>query len=93
MLVDGTCTIYEHRPRACRTYDCRVFAATAIDVDEDGTKVDIGRRARRWRFDFTSEADCSARDAVRAAVAVVAERDVSATERAVLAIRLAGDQT
>ena len=26
MLVDGDCSIYEHRPRTCRTYDCRVFA-------------------------------------------------------------------
>src|SRR5947207_512379 len=23
MLVEGACSIYEHRPRACRTYDCR----------------------------------------------------------------------
>ena len=28
MLIDGACSIYEHRPRACRTYDCRIFAAT-----------------------------------------------------------------
>ena len=28
MLGDHGCTIYEHRPRTCRTYDCRVFAAT-----------------------------------------------------------------
>ena len=27
MLVDGACSIYEHRPRTCRTYDCRVFPA------------------------------------------------------------------
>ena len=25
MLVDDACSIYEHRPRACRTYDCRIF--------------------------------------------------------------------
>src|SRR5688572_23451385 len=24
MLVDEKCSIYEHRPRTCRTYDCRV---------------------------------------------------------------------
>src|SRR5207253_1500026 len=33
MLIDGGCSIYEHRPRTCRTYDCRVFAATGVDVD------------------------------------------------------------
>ncbi|HET7720760.1 MAG TPA: YkgJ family cysteine cluster protein, partial [Acidimicrobiales bacterium] len=27
MFVDGACSIYEHRPRTCRTYDCRVFPA------------------------------------------------------------------
>ena len=28
MLRADGCSIYEHRPRTCRTYDCRVFAAT-----------------------------------------------------------------
>ena len=31
MLVEGGCSIYEHRPRTCRTYDCRVFAATGLE--------------------------------------------------------------
>src|SRR5437763_4457379 len=30
MLVDNQCSIYSHRPRTCRAYDCRVFAATGI---------------------------------------------------------------
>ena len=29
MLVDDRCSIYDHRPRACRTYDCRVFRRRA----------------------------------------------------------------
>src|ERR1044072_724626 len=33
MLVDGRCSIYEHRPRTCRTYDCRIFAATRPEGD------------------------------------------------------------
>src|SRR5664280_1492290 len=28
MLVDDRCSIYEHRPRTFRVYDCRVFAAS-----------------------------------------------------------------
>jgi hypothetical protein len=36
MLVDDRCSIYEHRPRACRTYDCRVFAAAGLEPDEPG---------------------------------------------------------
>lgn len=49
MLVDDTCSIYERRPRACRAYDCRVFAATAVDPGED--KPLIRERVHRWRFD------------------------------------------
>ena len=54
MLVDDACSIYEHRPRACRTYDCRVFAAAGV-VPEG--KPDIARRVQRWRFGFGSPAD------------------------------------
>ena len=35
MLVDNQCSIYSHRPRTCRTYDCRVFPAAAVEVDAD----------------------------------------------------------
>jgi len=92
MLADNECSIYEHRPRTCRTYDCRIFAATGIDVDDDGTKVELGRRGRRWRFDFSSEDDRSLHQAVIAAVDFTRERKLSATERAVLAIRRGDDQ-
>src|SRR4051794_32425896 len=33
MLRDHGCSIYEHRPRACRTYDCRVLAAAGLVPD------------------------------------------------------------
>ena len=48
MLVDGACSIYEHRPRTCRTYDCRVFPAAGVEPDAD--KAPSPTRARRWRF-------------------------------------------
>ncbi len=51
MLIDNRCSIYEHRPRTCRTYDCRVFPATGVALDDDD-KVLIARQARRWRFSF-----------------------------------------
>src|SRR3954468_21156823 len=51
MLIDGKCSIYEHRPRTCRTYDCRVFAASGIEPDDDD-KVLIRERVRRWQFSF-----------------------------------------
>src|SRR5947209_5185789 len=44
MLVDDRCSIYEHRPRACRVYDCRVFAATGVEVVDEDQRA-IGRRA------------------------------------------------
>ncbi|MGI9120662.1 MAG: YkgJ family cysteine cluster protein, partial [Acidimicrobiales bacterium] len=35
MLVDNRCSIYEHRPRTCRTYDCRIFPAAGLEPDDD----------------------------------------------------------
>jgi hypothetical protein len=48
MLTDEGCSIYEHRPRTCRTYDCRVFAATGVDPGPE--KPAIRRRVRSWVF-------------------------------------------
>jgi Fe-S-cluster containining protein len=52
MLGNHGCTIYEHRPRTCRTYDCRVFAATGIEPDE--SQPAIAAQVRRWRFDVAT---------------------------------------
>ena len=99
MLIDGACSIYEHRPRTCRTYDCRIFPAAAV-VLEGGDKALIAQRARRWRFTFASPADRVRRDAVAAAAAFVREhRDLipkqrvpsNATQLAVLAIEVHAD--
>ncbi len=64
MLVDDRCTIYEHRPRTCRTYDCRVFPAAGVEVED---KPRIAARAGRWRFGFPTDGDRAQHDAVRAA--------------------------
>jgi hypothetical protein len=56
MLVDGKCSIYAHRPRTCRTYDCRVFAAAGV-VPSGPQQVTIGRRVRRWRFTYADPDD------------------------------------
>jgi hypothetical protein len=96
MLVDGRCTIYAHRPRTCRTYDCRVFAAADI-VDTDPSKARIAERASRWRFDEPLQDDVVRHGAVRAAASfleVYADAlpprvaPVTATQRAVLAVEL-----
>ena len=56
MLTDKGCTIYTHRPVTCRTFDCRVFAATGIPFnDTNGTR--ITERAARWRFTYPEDTD------------------------------------
>jgi uncharacterized protein len=80
MLVDGACSIYDHRPRTCRTYDCRVFPATGVVLDA-GDKPAIAARAARWRFAFPTDDDQARRDAVQAALG------------ALRAARAAGDDT
>ncbi len=93
MLGDGGCTIYAHRPRTCRTYDCRVFAATGVPSD----KPMVAARAVRWRFDHPTTRDGVEHAAVRAAAAWLRQHagglpddDVprSATQAAVLATAL-----
>jgi uncharacterized protein len=97
MLIDDQCSIYAHRPRTCRTYDCRVFPATGIPVDDD--KVRIARQAERWQFSFPSAADDVGHAAVRAAADFLEHHadelpdtavPTGATQRAVLAIQMHG---
>jgi Fe-S-cluster containining protein len=96
MLIDNQCSIYEHRPKTCRTYDCRVFAATGVNIAADDDKVRIARQVRRWQFTFPTQADHELHDAVRAAASAVGAKSEaqgdgagkpSATQRAVLAIQ------
>jgi hypothetical protein len=87
MLGDGGCTIYAHRPRTCRTYDCRVFAATGLLPDEP-EKTGIAERAREWVFSFTDEEAKALHERVRG-IAATLSSDVPATPRAVEALRRA----
>ena len=85
MLVDGRCSIYDHRPRTCRVYDCRIFAATGLDVGaDDPTKDPIAERVSRWRFSFPTDDDRRREAAVGTAVRTV--RATSVTQLAVTAI-------
>jgi len=81
MLTDAGCSIYEHRPRTCRTYDCRVFEAAGLEAD----KPLIAERARQWRFDHPTPADEAAHESIRRAAAEL-DPALSATERAVRAV-------
>lgn len=66
MFVDGACSIYQHRPRTCRTYDCRVFPAAGLEPDHDG-RAKIAEQVRRWRFEFPEPDDSTLHASVRAA--------------------------
>jgi hypothetical protein len=56
------CTVYQHRPRACRAYDCRIFALPAngasYPVSEDGKHT-----TPSWEFDIRNDRDALIRDA------------------------------
>jgi len=102
MLVDGACSIYAHRPRTCRTYDCRVFPATGVELDDGPGGDDVGKaaiadRSRRWRFTHPGERDRVEHEALRAAARYVRDHPdrlpadvvpVTATQHAVLAVRI-----
>lgn len=93
MFVENRCSIYAHRPRTCRTYDCRIFRAAGIPPDAD--KPAIASAAARFEFNISSEADKLEQDTVRAAAKFLREHsEVFAgsppppTQLAVLAVRL-----
>jgi uncharacterized protein len=90
----GRCTVYAWRPRTCRIYDCRVFAAAGIAAD----RAAISARARRWRFACPAPADADKLAAARAAARFVREHAAAfpggavpddPSQLAVLAVRVA----
>ena len=96
MLIDNECSIYEHRPRTCRTYDCRVFAAAGLEPDGDA-KVLIAERAKRWEFTYRSDDHRAQIDAVRAAATFLDDHSglvtdgrsaIDNTQRAVMAVEV-----
>jgi hypothetical protein len=72
MLAEHGCSIHAHRPRACRVYDCRAFAAAGIELDEPSL-APVAARVARWRFDEPTADDTMHRDALLAAVAFLTD--------------------
>jgi uncharacterized protein len=88
MLTDGGCSIYEHRPRACRVYDCRVFAAADVAPDHPA----VSERVVDWHFRTDEPGDERLLEAVRAAARSVQEHtSLGPTLRAVAAVRIHDD--
>jgi Fe-S-cluster containining protein len=66
MFRDNQCSIYDHRPVTCRTYDCRVFPAAGVSADSS-THSAIARQSGRWVFTHATDSDHLRHAAVRAA--------------------------
>jgi Fe-S-cluster containining protein len=65
MFANGDCSIYNHRPETCRTYDCRVFTAAGMNAGPD--KSVINERIASWSFDYPAARDREEHRAVTAA--------------------------
>ena len=96
MLKARACSIYEHRPRTCRDYDCRIFAAAGMAAGGDDKAV-INERVHAWRFSYESDVERRAHAAVGAAAAFIRDQresfpggaaPSSPTEIAVLALKV-----
>lgn len=91
MLGEAGCTIYVDRPRTCRMYDCRVFAATGVTPTHPAQR-DIARQAARWRFDDSTPEARAVLEAARAAARYVrahpelTEGGLTDTRTAVMAV-------
>lgn len=73
MLIDDKCSIYEHRPQTCRDYDCRVFAATGVAVDQR-TQAEIAQRVKAWEFQYASDEGREEHRLVQRAAAFLQEK-------------------
>jgi Fe-S-cluster containining protein len=95
MLQASQCTIYADRPRTCRDYDCRIYAAT--NLLPDGNRPIIQERVREWRFDVEPGEEQRKADSLRRAAQFISSnaalfppgiRAHSATAIAVLAVKV-----
>jgi hypothetical protein len=68
LLGAGGCSIYEHRPRTCRSYDCRLFAAAGVTPDQPA----VASAAGRWSFTVAGGDERSHLDGLRRAARFLA---------------------
>lgn len=73
LLTASGCSIYDARPRTCRTYDCRIFAASGV-LPTEPTKAGIAATAATWQFSYANDGARQAHDAVRRASEYLAAR-------------------
>jgi len=71
LLIKGNCSAYRNRPRNCRSYDCRVFAATGISPG--GDRPLVSERVDGWEFDYPFQTDHDEHKAVKSAACFLLE--------------------
>lgn len=74
MFGRAGCSIYQHRPETCRTYDCRIFTAAGMLVGAGKTM--INERIARWHFEFAGEDERREQRAVQAAASFLRQHPV-----------------
>jgi len=73
MFRENKCSIYDSRPQTCRDFDCRIFAATGIYMDET-MQASIVERSKHWRFDFDGDESKADHEAVLASAKFLMEQ-------------------
>ncbi|MBT3228466.1 MAG: YkgJ family cysteine cluster protein [Candidatus Marinimicrobia bacterium] len=73
MLKKGACSIYEYRPATCRSYDCRIFAATGIRISGKD-KALITQQVQRWKFSLADSEDIKEQRAVQKAASFLTNK-------------------
>jgi len=76
MLKGVKCSIYNFRPKTCRIYDCRIFAAAGISADDGGNAL-IAKQAKRWKFNYPAKRDRAEHSAVKAAAKFIRQHPKS----------------
>jgi uncharacterized protein len=96
LLRARQCTVYADRPRTCREYDCRIFAAAGLEAG-GRDQAAINERVRAWRFTYADDDARARHDAVRRAARFIRDHaqafpngrvPASTSELAILAIKV-----
>ena len=95
MFIESKCSIYENRPRTCRSYDCRIYSATDTAID-DPNRTEISKIVKSWQFSYESETDQKSKDQISLALNFIDAHnldfnypiDNSPTLRALIAIEI-----
>lgn len=70
MLKSGNCSVYSSRPSTCRTFDCRVLAATGLSMNGKWNER-INDKVQTWQFTFSSAEALQRHKALRDAAAFI----------------------